>query len=45
MTKTENRTALRRHTKHGRLGKPMNLKPDHNAIVNATTEDHHGRTH
>ena len=30
-------TVLRRHTKHGRLGKPMNLKADHNAIVGATT--------
>jgi hypothetical protein len=28
---------LRRHVKHGRLGKPMVLKPDHNAIVEATT--------
>lgn len=27
----------RRNASHGKVGKPMTLKPDHNAIVNATT--------
>jgi hypothetical protein len=37
MTKIKKLSSQRRVETHGRLGKPMMLKPEHKAIVNATT--------